>query len=153
VNQTIDEFRIHPAGEPCVFKISELALLVPEEEEAPDAYDWMVERTTEAVRASTPPGATVLVINQKNTNLLELPGRNGQPFPQNETGGYLGYDLDSGTEAIDQLKRARDRGAGFLVFPGPACWYLESYRDFKEYLDTHCRAVHRGDACVIYDLR
>ena len=152
VNQTIDEFRIHPAGEPCVFKISEIALLVPEEEE-PDAYDRMVEPTTEAVRASTPPGATVLVIKQRNTNLPGLPGRNAQPFPQNETGGYLGYDLDNGTEAIDQLKRARDRGAQFLVFPGPTCWYLELFPDFKEYLDTHYRAVHRGDACVIYDLQ
>jgi hypothetical protein len=152
VNQTVDEIRIHPAAEPCTFRISEIVLIVQPEED-PEAYDRMIARMRAAVRAAVPPDAALLVASRGDPEPVDLGGWKTDHFPRREMGGYLGHELGTGTQVIDQLTRARAGGYRYVVFPESQCWYLELYPDCKKYLDTHGRAVYRGDACVIYELR
>jgi hypothetical protein len=148
VNDTIDEFRVHPSDKPCVFKLTEIVLLTPAAE---GAYDLVVKDIREVAQRALPAGASVAVLGKDNA-LLRLPGRRALRFPQDEEGAYAGNPANS-TQAVEYVKAARAKGAQFLLIPGPEAWWLEDYRGFKQFLDSHYPAVHRGDACIIFDLR
>ena len=69
-------------------------------------------------------------------------------------GGEADYYPSDSTEAIAQLERLRE-GAGFLLFPATAFWWLEHYTEFEEHLESRYRKVanrevaNREDACLI----
>jgi hypothetical protein len=155
VRDTVDQIRIDPDDKPCVFTIAEIVLQAPalpltEREK----YRLVVGQSREAVKAAVPAGAAVLVIHQKDDDLLDLPGREGRPFPQSEDGSALPYNPENGADAIAQLEAARRRGGQYLLIPKPAYWWLEEYKGFKEHLEKHYRRVADvDDACLIYDLR
>jgi hypothetical protein len=148
VNDTIDQIRVHPSDRPCRLKILELAMLTPAAE---NTYDVRVQEIRQLAPRILPPGARVSVVGRDKA-LLRLNGLRASRFPQDEDGVYLGNPEDS-AQAIAYLKAARARAEQFLLFPGIETWWLEEYREFKKYLDAHSRPMHRGDACVIYDLR
>lgn len=98
-----------------------------------------------ATRA-VPAGGSVAVINEGSEEFLKLAGRAARPFSDN------GRPADS-AGAIGQLERLREHGASFLLVPKPAFWWLEHYRDFAQYLETHYSIAGRdSEACVVYDL-
>src|SRR3712207_2672412 len=51
-------------------------------------YQQLVRRIREVVRTALPAGATVIVVSKGDDRLLELDGRRGWHFPQNERGVY-----------------------------------------------------------------
>ena len=65
---------------------------------------------------------------------LDSARRQGWHFPQEADGTYAGrYPLDS-DEAVAQLEELRERGAGYLLVPGPSAWWLDHYEAFGRHL-------------------
>jgi hypothetical protein len=158
VADTIDQFRIDPDTKPCVFRLTEIVLLVPEADypRVRDLYEdsaqqHSVQQIREVVRAKLPPDATVLVVSKGDDDLLKLDGRKGWHFPRDVDGNYDGNPADS-KEAITRLEALRAKGARYLLFPEPAFWWLDHYKEFTQHLDRRYRRVHSDASCVIYDL-
>jgi hypothetical protein len=111
------------------------------------------EQVRETIAATVPESATVLFVSRGDDALLELAGRReAQHFPQNDDGSYTGYHPADSAEAIAQLEELRVKGAGFLVLPRPALWWLEYYEAFAHHLETRHRLVARASECVIFEL-
>jgi GT2 family glycosyltransferase len=108
-------------------------------------YEQLRQRVRGLVTATVPPGATVLVISKGDEELLRLDGRRGWHFPQAGDGRYPNiYPADS-AEAIRHLEGLRGKGAGYLLIPKPAFWWLEHYGQFREHLERHGRLAVRDE--------
>jgi hypothetical protein len=153
VENAIDQLRIYLGTKPCVLKISEITLRLQTRTESVNAYKRMIGQIQGVVGQTLPPNTTVLVVSHGDDHLLELGGRRGWHFPQFETGEWNGEKPTDSGQAIAQLNALRTKGAGFLLVPSTECWWLEYYTEFQTYLKRHYRAVHRGDHCIIFDLR
>jgi hypothetical protein len=117
------------------------------------AYRRLVNRVQEVANAVLPSDATVAVVSKGDEELLELGARRqGWHFPQNEEGAYAGYYPADGAEAIAHLEDLREKGAGFLLFPETAFWWLESYEEFGEHLNSRYRRVWDDEGYTIYEL-
>ena len=116
-------------------------------------YEHLRKSIRQVVAEQLPGGATILVISKGDEELLKLTGQQGWHFPRDDDGRYPHiYPADS-TEAITQLELARAKGAGFLVIPKPAFWWLEYYSGFKEHLEgEYALSVHDEERCLIFDL-
>ena len=104
-------------------------------------YQALVQRLRQFVCESVPVGATVLVMSKGDEQLLELDGRHGWHFPQDEDGAYAGHHPPDSDACITELQRLRARGAEFLVIPDTSRWWLEHYTRFAEYLETNYRRL------------
>jgi GT2 family glycosyltransferase len=114
-------------------------------------YRRLVERVRDAVTATVPAGATVLVVSRGDRNLVELDGLDCSHFPQDASGGYLGYHPRDSAEAVARLEALRAEGAQYLVVPSTASWWLDHYADFAEHLhDLYART--EADVCMIFCL-
>jgi len=116
-----------------------------------DDYLETIKGIREAVRASVPPGAKVLVVSKGDEELVRFDGRPGAHFPQVAGGVYAGHHPADSQEAIAALEEQMSAGAEFLVIPRTALWWLEHYAGFRMHLERG-GAVARTDACVIYHL-
>jgi glycosyltransferase involved in cell wall biosynthesis len=115
-------------------------------------YGSLIERIGSIVEAATPAGASVLVVSKGDDALVELQGRRGLHFPQNERGVYAGhYPEDSGA-AIAHLEALRAKGAEYLLFPATSLWWLEHYRGLTRYLETRYVKLHDDEICRLYRL-
>jgi len=118
------------------------------------AYQELVGRLGDLVERTVPPGATVLVISKGDENLLSFAGRRGWHFPQDETGGYIGYHPRDSAAAIEALEALRARGADFLTLPTTASWWLTHYAEFAEHLErNYDKLAEHPDTGIIYALR
>ena len=117
------------------------------------AYLRVIAGIRHVVRKLIPAGATVLVISKGDPDLLDIEGMDAQHFPQDAHGSYAGHHPAGSADAIAQLKALQRRGAGYLVIPGPALWWLEHYARFGAYLAKAGEEVFREtDLCVIFRL-
>ncbi len=117
-------------------------------------YRSLAARIRDVVRETVPPEATVLVVTKGDDALLELDGRPAWHFPQTDAGVYAGAHPIDSREAISHLDALQARGGEFLLFPSTALWWLEHYREFKQYLDSRHRQVfYEPDTCRIYSLK
>jgi hypothetical protein len=112
-----------------------------------DPYERLKHRIREAVGKALPSGATVLVVSKGDDDLLQLGGRKGRHFSPADAG----HPADS-QEAIKRLEAERARGAGYLLLPEPAFWWLDHYKEFAQYLELHARRIHGDADCIIYRL-
>jgi GT2 family glycosyltransferase len=117
------------------------------------SYLELKTRIRVVVEATVPPGSTVLVVSRGDETLIDLPGREGRHFPQEEDGAYAGrHPLDDG-EAIAQLEAQRERGANHLVIPQSDAWWLEHYSGFGRHLAERSQALtHPGAPCLVFRL-
>ena len=123
-----------------------LAANIPEERAA--------DAVCRCVEGLVPEQAVVFVVSKGDPRLVHLSGRQGEHFPQTETGEYSGsYPVDSAA-AIEHLESLRPmHGNAFLVFPQTAFWWLEHYAGFREHLDSNYGLpVYRDEVCLIYRL-
>jgi hypothetical protein len=117
-------------------------------------YEEVVKRIQEVVRTELPADATVLVVSKGDPDLLKFEGRKGWHFLQDKDGAYAGVP-ENGDEAIANLKKLRDKGAQFLLFPEPYFWWLdekEGYKEFKQHLDGNYTRFYGDECCIIYRL-
>jgi GT2 family glycosyltransferase len=116
-------------------------------------YRKLITDLRRTVGDAVPDGATVVVVSRGDEELLELGSRPAWHFPQAEDGAYAGHYPADASEAIAQLERLRTRGAGFLVLPRTALWWLVHYPELAQHLDRRYTAIVREpDLCLIYDL-
>jgi glycosyltransferase involved in cell wall biosynthesis len=117
-------------------------------------YQEMVERVRQAMVEAIPEGSTVAVISRGDPELLKVTARCGWHFPQDERGTYAGHYPRDSAAAIRQVESVRQKGAGFLVFPHTAAWWLDHYAELKDYLErNYSEVMWRDGTCVIFDLR
>ncbi|HJZ54050.1 MAG TPA: hypothetical protein VKE74_03800, partial [Gemmataceae bacterium] len=115
-------------------------------------YLELADAIREAVRRHTPADATVLVVSKGDDELLRLGGRRAWHFPRTPDGRYAGHHPADSEEAIAQLEGLRAKGAGFLVLPATARWWLDHYTDFRDHLNRRYRRAWDDESCVIYEL-
>jgi glycosyltransferase involved in cell wall biosynthesis len=115
-------------------------------------YRQLPARLREAVQSAVPPGATVLVVSKGDATLLDLDGRSAWHFPCDEAGAYAGYYPADGRAAVAHLEALRARGAGYLLFPNTAYWWLVHYADLRRHLQTRYRCSYCNASCTLYDL-
>jgi GT2 family glycosyltransferase len=116
-------------------------------------YEREADHLREAVKATVPAGATVLVISRGDERLLELNGRRALHFPQAESGEWAGHHPADSEEAIGHLEQLRDGGAEYLVVPPTYRWWLSHYDGLRAHLDSRYRAVLSDErAGAIYHL-
>lgn len=117
------------------------------------AYRELVPRIRAVVRDTVPAGATVAVISRGDGALLNLDGRTGWHFPQQDDGVYAGYYPADSAGAIAHLEALRARGARYLLIPATALWWLDFYGDFGRHLQNRYDVVvRRDDTCWIVDM-
>jgi GT2 family glycosyltransferase len=108
-------------------------------------YEREAQHLREAVVASVPDGADVLVVSRGDDALLDLDGRRARHFPQAADGGWAGHHPADSAEAIGHLERLRAGGARYLVVPPTYRWWLRHYEHFHAHLDEHYQAVHSDE--------
>jgi GT2 family glycosyltransferase len=117
------------------------------------SYQQLTLRIQEMVQATLPAGATVLVVSNGDDELLRLDRIRAWHFPQTQEGVYSGCHPADSAEAIARLEALRAKGAEFVLFPKTALWWLDHYREFKEYLESHYVPVARQEGtCLIFAL-
>jgi hypothetical protein len=116
-------------------------------------YEQSIGRIRALVDASLPAAAIVLVVSKGDARLLELHGRTGWHFLQNDAGVYAGHHPADSAAAIDALECLQAKGAEYLLFPWTTLWWLDHYVGFRDYLNQRYRVALRDDrTCVIYSL-
>jgi hypothetical protein len=55
-------------------------------------------------------------------------------------------------QAISELERLKNDGAGYLVFVRDTFWWLDVYKDFERYLSSRYRRVRDTEEYIIFDL-
>jgi hypothetical protein len=117
----------------------------------PTEYAELVARVREAVAATVPPGASVLVVSRGDDALLDLRDRRAAHFPQAGDGGYAGHHPRDGASATAELERLRRGGAEYLVIPATARWWLDYYEELAVHLATHAELLADvPGACLVY---
>jgi hypothetical protein len=115
-------------------------------------YRQLVGRIQELVRYTVPAATATVVVSRGDEDLVNLHGRPALHFPSLPDGRYAGeYPADSAA-AIAQLEELRADGAGYLVLPSTAFWWLDFYEDFGAHLEEHCELVVSNADCQIYRL-
>jgi hypothetical protein len=114
-------------------------------------YRHLVEQVRAAVEEHVPAGERVLVVSRGDRDLLELGDVEGAHFPQGADGGYLGHHPPDSVVALAHLEELREKGAGFLVLPATADWWLGHYEELAARLRDRCEATEL-DFCTIYRL-
>jgi hypothetical protein len=112
-------------------------------------YRRDVMQIREVVQTTVPHDATVLVVSKGDEALLELDGRRAWHFPQGDGGGFAGHYPANDAEAIAHLEALRAKGAGYLLFPRAAFWWLDHFKGFRRHLEQF-RLVARYESCLIY---
>ncbi len=117
------------------------------------AYRRLIAGIREVVREVIPAGARMLVINNGDPDLLDLDDRDARHFPQDADGSYAGFHPAESADAISHLESLQRAGAGYLLVPSPALWWLEHYSGFAQYLAESGDELFRdADLCVIFRL-
>jgi GT2 family glycosyltransferase len=116
-------------------------------------YQSLRERIRKTVRNCLPQGASVAVISKGDDELLQFDGRVGWHYPQGESGCYANVYPAHSEEATAKLEALRARGAGFLLIPKPAFWWLEYYSQFKDHLERqYPLSVRDSETCLVFNL-
>jgi hypothetical protein len=53
---------------------------------------------------------------------------------------------------VAQLQGLQEMGAGYLLIPQPSIWWLDSYPELDEYLQTKGEELWADEHCRIYAL-
>ncbi len=115
-------------------------------------YRKLVAEIRRAVAQVLPPEATVVVASRGDDELLELDGRQAWHFPQDENGVYAGHYPADDDAAIAHLERLRERGAGFLLLPATALWWLDRYPQLGSHVRERYAVALEDESCLIFSL-
>jgi len=116
------------------------------------------EHNLRAVRAVVarfvPERATIAVISRGDGELVRFEGRSGWHFPRQEDGVWSGHYPSDGGQAVDWMRRTAAAGAGWLVVPPAAGWWLEYYGELRRHLAVDAeRVTGDGDEAAVFRLR
>jgi GT2 family glycosyltransferase len=115
-------------------------------------YRKLVAEIRRAVAETLPAGAIIVVASRGDDELLELDGLQAWHFPQDEQGVYAGHYPADDAAAIEHLERLRERGAGYLLLPATALWWLERYPGLGTHVRERYGVALEDESCVIFSL-
>ena len=116
-------------------------------------YQALIGQISQLADALLPADATVAVISSGDEALLQLGGRRGWHFPQDQQGVYAGFYPADSEAAISHLELLRARGADYFLIPRTALWWLTYYREFADHLTRRYELVtHQAHVCRLYAL-
>ena len=116
-------------------------------------YAALIESVRSVARATLPAAARVLVVSRGDYRLVDLGGVEGWHFPQTPDGVYGGYHPADSAVAIAHLEALREKGAGYLLIPSTALWWLDHYAAFRRHLEKRYRPlVQDRESCFVYAL-
>lgn len=115
-------------------------------------YGDLIVKIRNVVDRVLPGGATVLVVNRGDEELLHLGARRCWHFPRTDSGHYAGHHPADSAAAIQHLEKLRRIGAQFFLLPRTAYWWLDHFAEFREHLRSNYRLVHDGNECAIFDI-
>ena len=104
------------------------------------------------IETVVPTGATVLVASRGDDDVVTLAHRQGWHFPRDDQGVWQGHYPADSTEAIAQVEDLRTQGAGYIVFPDAALWWLDHYDGLAKYLESRGTKLTNGQDAVIFAL-
>lgn len=117
------------------------------------AYQQLIGSVRQVAHNAIPRGAIVLVASRGDEDLLKLDERIAWHFPRAVDGTYAGHYPKDSAMAIEHLESLRAAGAGYLLFPQTAFWWLDYYAAFKQHLEQNYHLLAaRDDTCRIYAL-
>lgn len=112
----------------------------------------LTRQIQDVVAATLPVDANVLVWAYAQPRLLELDGRDAEPFSQSAEGSP-GSGLPDEDELIAQLDAKRSDGAQFLLVSATTFSWLDQRPGLKQHLEQqHRLAVEQRHLCRIYEL-
>jgi Glycosyl transferase family 2/Sulfotransferase family len=97
-----------------------------------------------------PAEAVAIVFSDGDERYAKMGGAVGWHFPQDPSGAFTGANPADSNDAVNQLSALRSRGAGYLIVPQHALWWLEYYLGLRKYIEESCRvvAVYEGIGAV-----
>ena len=113
----------------------------------------LVDGIRASVGRSLPTGARAAVISRGDDRLVDLGDVVAEHFPCDDTGAWAGHYPEDGAGAVHLLEVARQRGAGYLVVPWSASWWLDHYDALRDHLSRSAVLVTDEHDCAIYDVR
>ena len=102
------------------------------------------------LKTTTPAGSLVVTADYGDPTALYYAERKGWHFLE-KSGMYNGHPTDSAA-AIADLEILRLRGASHIAFYSGTLWWLDYYREFAEYLETHATVQADTSHYKIYAL-
>jgi hypothetical protein len=121
--------------------------------DAKQRYARLVKLIKDLVQITVPNQSTLLVISKGDEELVDMRGRMAWHFPRAVNGKFAGCYPANSAEAIGHLEQLRNQGAGHLLIPSTAFWWLEFYTDFTAHLQQKYRiATFQEEVCLIYRL-
>lgn len=104
-----------------------------------------VAEATRALATTLPAGARVLIVSRGDEDIVALPDRRGEHFPQTADGVYAGHHPADSADAIAHLEELRAGGAEYLLVPATSGWWLEHYADLARHLEQECTRLPQSD--------
>jgi hypothetical protein len=103
------------------------------------------------VRSAVPEGATLLLVDDDDTETEIFGARHTRPFLEKD-GMSWGAPPDDEV-AVAELERMRGEGASHLVITDGCRWWLDHYQGFADHLRRRHRQVLDNDRYIIFELR
>jgi ATP-binding cassette subfamily B protein len=116
-------------------------------------YERLVGEVRDAIIATVPVGATVLVVSKGDDALIQLDGRVGWHFPRADDGSFAGWYPGDAADVLAQLDEQRRAGARYVAFPSTASWWFEFYDGLQELLGRDFEERPRAGDCRIFAAR
>jgi GT2 family glycosyltransferase len=117
-------------------------------------YLLLCARLRAEVVALTAPGSTIAVVSRGDDHLLALPGRDAWHVPRLPDGSWSAGLPADGAEAVRDVEILRAFGADYLVLPATYAWWLDTYRELAEHLETRSVSLPADpEVGFIWDLR
>jgi hypothetical protein len=118
----------------------------------PEQY-YNLQQAARELMEATASGATVVIADDPNqwSALPFVSERQLLPFLESE-GEFNGPPLDD-LNAIQELERLRQKGAGYMVFGAHAFWWLDYYKEFDGYLRSKYQCLKENNRLVVFSLR
>ncbi len=98
----------------------------------------------------SPEASLILIDDQQWSGTPIVEGLSVVPFPERD-GLAWGAPADD-AEAISELERQRQQGAGYVAFGWPAYWWLDHYEGFAGYLRSNFACLAENDSFTVFDL-
>jgi glycosyltransferase involved in cell wall biosynthesis len=110
------------------------------------------EKTAREIMQVVPWNTSIILVDSAQTDIHRwLEGRPSIPMME-RCGRYWGAPSDD-AQAIRELERLRESGAGFVIFAWPALWWLDYYSRMAQFLGQNFRRILTNERVVIFDIR
>ncbi|HXJ38861.1 MAG TPA: PIG-L deacetylase family protein [Bryobacteraceae bacterium] len=113
---------------------------------------YRIHEAAQEIRNLVPADGSFILVDEGRFEAPSLfAPRRPIPFLE-KNGAYWGKPPDDAT-AIGELERLREAGAGFIVFPAYAFWWLDCYTELNQYLRTKFRCIRQNARIIAFDLK